>query len=95
MALTQHLFGMFLRVLAAIDRRFSGGAENELDMFDGDKANWRFYRGWLSSVCLLEPSSRGFELDAELSDLGRSVLLTGFQATRRARLDPATFCHPW
>ena len=71
---------LLLRVLMGVERRWVSAAETRHDLFCGDTSHWTFYNCWLSSIGLLEPDAYGWG-SADLSDLGRSVLLM-LQATR-------------
>mgnify|MGYP005991763903 CR=1 FL=1 len=75
---------LLLRVLSAVDQRWSNGSENRHDLFGGDMMFWRFYLCWLASVGLTEPERGMSALEGPLSDEGHSVMLM-LQATR----DPA------
>ncbi|RXD04862.1 hypothetical protein EQZ23_06890 [Sphingomonas sp. UV9] len=71
---------LLLRVLTAVDQRWSSGTENRLDLFAGDMEFWRFYMCWLSSIGMTKDGTGATPLEAPLSDLGRSVMLM-LQAT--------------
>lgn len=69
------------RVLEARDARRHHGWESSDDLFGGNWVFLRFYGCWLQSVGLVDAPSGMHDLDAPLTDLGRSVLAM-LRATR-------------